>query len=76
MYSVHIIRAGANLFGVVRPRDCRIGLQLPDVSWHANHSKAVESGNIYRKNGCPKIELGNYLLIGLCNTLIVLPITI
>jgi len=35
-------RAGASLYGVVRPRD-RTGLQLPDVSWHANHAKA---GNI------------------------------
>jgi len=43
-------RAGASLFGVVRPRDWT-GLQPPDVSWHANHIaffKAVESGNIQK----------------------------
>ena len=25
---------------------------------------------IYRNNGCPKIELGNYLIIDSCNTFV------
>jgi len=25
---------------------------------------------IYRNNGCPKIELGNYLVIASCNTFV------
>jgi len=44
-FHTTVNRARASLFGVVRPRDWT-GLQLPDVSWHANHVKAVESGNI------------------------------
>ena len=63
-------RAGASLFGVVRPRDWT-GLQLLDSICHGMQTiPKLCNLEIYKNNGCPKIELGNYLVIGSCNTFV------